>query len=388
MAGTGAPVIETKAGLAPVGRLLLIVAGFITGVLYVLPAWATFYGVARAIAQGYFYRRSDFAAATWQAGFSIRAGDLAGLYHARWLYPPPMGLLAVAFSYLPLALSFWAWIGGTTLLAAALLRHAGLPWLVIIAGLLGPACFYNILLGQNGALTAGLLLPGLLMLRTRPGLAGVLAGCLCIKPQMAALLPVVLVANRRWRPVVFCLLSAAALFLAATALCGWRSWLLFLTVGQPEAHRQLVAPFGGEYQLACYSVFMMARSLGFGLSAAWALQAACAVAAVAGTWMVWRDQRADPVPRAFLTLCFAMLAVPFGFSYDLIGFSVAVAAMVPRCPPSRWPVLAALWLWPGLTILVTKQLHAELMPLAAGLGLWAARPPAAGRPGLARAAAQ
>lgn len=361
------------AKLSQPARLGLIATGFVTTILYLLPAAATVQGVALAIAAGNFYTRSDFAQAVWRAGLALRAGDVTGLYHAAWLYPPPMGLLAVPFSLLPLGVSFWVWMAGTTLLAAMLLRKAGLGWRVIAAGLLGPASFYNLLLGQNGALTAGFLLTALMTLRRRPGLAGVCAGFLCIKPQLGALLPVVFAANRRWRPFLACAATAAVLVLVATAGFGWRSWLDFFEIGQKEAHRQLVAPFGGEYQLACYSVFMMARSMGLGLRAAWAVQGVAALVAAAGTWAVWRGD-GDAVRCAMLSLCFLMLAVPFGFSYDLMAFSVAVAAMAPLVPPARLPVLAMLWLWPGLTILITITTHVVLMPLAALLGLAVAWP--------------
>jgi len=330
---------------------------------------ATVLTIVRAIAAGDFYNRTDFAPATWAAGLALRRGDLDKLYHAAWLYPPPMGLVAVPLSLFPLPLGFWVWMAGTNVFAAWLLRLAGLRWLVIVAGLLGPACFYNFLLGQNGALTAGLLLGSLLMQRRRPVLAGALAGCLCIKPQMGALLPVVFCGNRRWQPLLASSAAAAGLILAATALFGVHAWALFATVAQPEAHRQLVARFGGEYQLAAYSVFMMARSLGFGLAAAWAAQAVGAIVAIRGTLVIWRRDGTAPVPRAMLTICFAMLAVPFGFSYDLIAFSVAVVAMLPLTPFWQWPILAVLWLWPGLTTLLTMHAHVIFMPLAAVSGI-------------------
>ncbi len=376
--GMAAPTVATGTasqtlGLSQPLRLLLIVTGFMTILLYALTAMATISGICKALGAGDFYMRSDFFHATWYAGIALRAGQVLELYHAAWLYPPPMGIFAVVMSLFPLPVSFWLWMGGTTLLAALLLRPAGLPWWVIMAGLLGPAAFYNLLLGQNGALTAGLLLGALLILRSRPALGGGLAGILCIKPQLAALLPVVLLANRRRLPALVWAAAAFAILLTSTILFGWRSWLYFFTLAQPEAHRQLVAPFGATYQLACYSVFMMMRSLGLSVSAAWLVQLCTAAIAIFATWRIWRRDM-NPVQRAMLTICCSMLAVPFGFSYDLLAFSVAVVAMVPLLPPSRWPVLAALWLWPGLAILITLETHVITLPLAALIGLWAAWP--------------
>ena len=182
-------------------------------------------------------------------------------------------------------------------------------------------------------------------------------------------MPVVVLANGRWRPMLACAAAVAVLAGAATLAFGWRAWWLFLTVAQPEAHRQLVAPFGAEYQLADYSMFMMARSLGSGVAGAWAAQGLGAAGAAVGVWALWRAPAGDEVRRAFLTVCCTMLAVPFGFSYDLMGFSVLAAAMLPRTPPARWPMLVALWLWPGLTILITMRTHIVLLPLVALMGI-------------------
>lgn len=366
-------------------RIVWLLTGFAAFVPYYLLAGVMLRAIASAAMTGLFYWRGDFAT-MWRAGFLVRAGDLGTLYHRplfdawvaekfgggpvdiSWLYTPPMGLLALAVSALPYGPAFWAWRFGTLLLAAVLLRRAGLAWWVIGLGLAGPVAFYDALLGQNGALTGGLLAASLLTMETRPVFAGVLAGCLCIKPQLVILLPAVLARRRLWRPLLAAAATVAALAAASMAVEGWRSWLLFFTVAQPNADRILAIPFGEEFQMTGFTVFLLARSLHATLGQAWAVQGAASAAAFAACWLVWRRPEANNVARMAATVCLSVLAMPYGFAYDLVGFSVAMAALLPRAGAAGAPVLAALWLWPGFTSLVTTRSGIVLFPVAAAIG--------------------
>jgi hypothetical protein len=97
-----------------------------------------------------------------------------------WLYPPTMNLVAMVFAQLPLALSFWVWRLFCWIIAGFLLRIAGLPWIVIIAGLLSPAGLLDTLGGQNGTLIGALMASALLLIDQHPRIGGTIAGILCI----------------------------------------------------------------------------------------------------------------------------------------------------------------------------------------------------------------
>ena len=90
-----------------------------------------------------------------------------------------------------------------------------------------------------------------------------------------------------------------------------------------------------------------------------------------------------------ITVCLSVLAMPYGFSYDLIAFSIAMAALVPRAGPAAVPVLAALWFWPGVTSPLTMATGMVLLPLAAlaGIGMAALQLMPPGRSFSPRAAA-
>ena len=101
-----------------------------------------------------------------------------------WLYPPTMNLLAMAFAQLPLALSFWVWRVVCWGIAGSLLRFSGLPWIVIVVGVLSPAGLHDTLGGQNGTLIGALAASALLLIDRHPRLGGMIAGILCIKRQL------------------------------------------------------------------------------------------------------------------------------------------------------------------------------------------------------------
>jgi hypothetical protein len=64
------------------------------------------------------------------------------------------------------------------------------------------------------------------------------------------------------------------------------------------------------------------------------------------------------------TLCLASLISPYGYFYDLVGYSIGMAAVVFRAN-DRWkPVYALLWLAPGYSGLLAGITGHIFMPVA------------------------
>ncbi len=106
---------------------------------------------------------------------------------------------------LGLALYLWAaWSGGV--------QRQHLLFLAV-----APGVAVNVFFGQNGFVTAALLIGGLANLDRKPVLAGVLFGILTIKPQFGLLLPVLLVMTGRWRVIAAAVVTTAVL-VALTSL--------------------------------------------------------------------------------------------------------------------------------------------------------------------------
>ena len=283
-----------------------------------------------------------------------------------WLYPPTMGVLAMLFSCLPLWLSFWVWRGVSLIIAAACWRYARLEWPVIFMGLASTAALHDALGGQNGVLMAGFYVAGLLCFETKPRFGGFAAGLLSLKPQLAAALPMILLRRRYFSALGTCLLTSLALVVLSILAEGWHSWVWFFTISEPNATRILNAP-AAHLVPGGYTVLMMARSLHAPLAAAWAVQLACTIVAAFFIWRAWGRPDADPVARMAVTASLALLLSPYGYIYDLVSFSVAMAAMCSRAA-HRWPLFALLWLAGGYTDTLENLTGVIFMPLAAIIG--------------------
>jgi hypothetical protein len=271
-----------------------------------------------------------------------------------WYYPPQTLLPAMAASRLPFEFAFFAW---TVCLAAGsifLLRLARLRWLVIGIGLLSPACLNNFQNGQLGLFTGSVLLAGLLLLERSPGLGGVILGLLVFKPQAGLLAPLaVLAAGKRPAPLA-ALLTVAGILLLTTALLGWPVWWQFLASGPKSAAVVLERPFpAGTYDLGGLSVFWMMRSFGAGLAASYAAQSLSALAVAILTWWLWARSGLRGIERAALTAILCSLATPYGYTDDMVGYSIALAALA-QARGWRIDLLDTLfWLWPALCPIVS-----------------------------------
>jgi hypothetical protein len=261
-------------------------------------------------------------------------------FTAPFIYPPPALPLLYLISRLPLAGAYYAFMAGSILAAVVLLRRAGISWLCIIAGLLSPAGLWCMYLGQYGILCGGVLLAGLAALESRPVRAGVLFGLLCIKPQYLLLAPIIILARRNYRALLGAGIAAAAL-LAVSGLCFGGAWGAFLGPGMEAIRGQMLSRLG--ISQVGISVFWMMRSLGAGLHEADALQAVCAAFAAIYAWQLWSREDSPRIERAAITLCLALLATPYGYAYDMVGYSFACVLLMRRGAAVANLLLALLW---------------------------------------------
>lgn len=285
-----------------------------------------------------------------------------------WPYPPPMGFLVAPFSLIPLATSFWIWRAVCVLVAATLLRCAGLRWGVIAAGLASTAGLHDLVGGQNGTLIAGIQVSALLLTETRPGWAGTLAGTLVIKPQMALVFPAVVLRPKGMKMLVAGALMVLVLVLLSLTVWGQSAWVWFFTVAEPDEVRQAAEPFSVFFPAAGITVFSMARSLGAEIQTAWACQAASSIASLGLVWTAWRPDVMTKLPRMALTCALGVLAMPHGFSYDLVAFSLGMAALYTRANGWERLALGLLWLMGGYTITLANVTGLVLFPVFAACG--------------------
>ena len=120
-----------------------------------------------------------------------------------WFYPPPYFLIILPFGLMPLLPAYLVFmfssLAGYVMVIHSIFWRREALW--CLAGFSG--IWLTIRFGQNSFLTASLAGAGLLFLeRRRPILSGVFIGLLCIKPHLAGLFPLALVAIGAWRTFI------------------------------------------------------------------------------------------------------------------------------------------------------------------------------------------
>lgn len=239
-----------------------------------------------------------------------------------WHYPPPFLFAAAALASLPYFAAFFAWSAATLpLYLLALQRIVGRAgtWLAAFAF---PATFYDIVVGQNGFLTAALIGGSLATLEERPILSGVLVGLLTYKPQFGILFPFALAAGGYWRSFVAA--TATALVMAAVSWLafGSETWLAFVHSVPVTVDAVFLRGLEGWSKLN--SLYGVSRWLGAGAQAAGALQVALTLVLAAGVVALWRGKAPFALKAAALATA-TMLATPYCYIYDFPILAVAIA---------------------------------------------------------------
>jgi len=295
------------------------------------------------------------------------------LPNQEWSYPPSIALIGAPLALLPIMLAYFVWTFGTVALLHVAIRPLGLPVLVHLAALASPAVFMNAIFGQNGALTAALLIGGLLLAPRRPILAGVLFGLLTIKPHLGILVPFCLIASRNWQAFISAAVTAVALALATGLVFGFDVWRLFLTETGPLMTAIMEAPYPQPYHANALTVFIMARAAGASATLAYGAQGIATIAAAAFVVWLWLPSTlVDPRRRALLTATLAIVATPYGYTYDTIPMCVALAYMFMATEKPRLGVLTLVWMFPYLVHLLNFQGVGIGVLAPLGVALWMA----------------
>lgn len=286
-----------------------------------------------------------------------------------WSYPPSILLLGAPLATLPI---FWAYLVFTVGTIAAFhlsLRPLEFPPIARLIVTLCPAVLLSVLFGQNGALTAALLFAALALSSEKPVLAGICAGLLTIKPHLGVLIPFAYLAAGNWRAFLSAAATGVAMVVLTALVFGAEVWPLFIERTAPLMASIMEAPFPQTYQRNAMTFFIFGRWLGLSIDAAYALQGVFTLIAIAATIRLWRRGSGVALPmRVVMTALLTICATPYGYSYDAVPLSVAVAFLF--LAGASWPtclVLAALWIFPyfahipnfhgyGVTVLVPAAL--------------------------------
>ncbi|UWX58027.1 DUF2029 domain-containing protein [Chlorobaculum sp. MV4-Y] len=288
-----------------------------------------------------------------------------------WYYPPSFHLVVLPLALLPYIAAYWTFIlstlGGYLLVLRRIIHGNIAMWcLAAFSGL-----WMNFFHGQNGFLTAAIAAAALLSVERRPVLAGVLIGLLAIKPHLAILFPVALLAIGAWRTLITAAVAAITFMAIGTVTLGTAVLKAFFA---SLGYARLFLENESLAWRKMPSVFAFLRLLEMPVT--WAYVVHCIVAAVAviAVWQVWRHCRNRNLRGAALMTA-TFLVSPYVFDYDLAWLAFPIAWLALDGLRTGWlrgerEVLVAVWLLPLLMSPIAGALKFQIGPLVLCSLLW------------------
>jgi alpha-1,2-mannosyltransferase len=280
-------------------------------------------------------------------------GDLS--YRA-WVYPPSYLLVIIPFGVFGFALSYALFQIATAagLVAATRTATGGekfATWAVPLAILLSPAAAMNVLCGQNAFLMAACVVGGFALLKERPAVAGAILGMASLKPQLALLVPVALIAGGEWKALATAALSAILLVILSAVLFGADAWIAWFhnIYGDLVTDNTWWIPAARLWGI---SVWACAKLLGLpGPFASLLQDVAMAFAAIA-VFLTFRRSTSLQT-RLVVLLAGTILAAPYTTLYDAVFLSIAAAFWLTERArynePAAWLITFFLWAIPDLS---------------------------------------
>jgi arabinofuranan 3-O-arabinosyltransferase len=251
-------------------------------------------------------------------------GECLFQFRHQYVYPPTFLFFAYALGLMPYLAAFAAWIAATLVLYEAAV-YAIIPRpAAVIAAIAAVAAPLNIVFGQNGFLTAGLIGLSLVFVERRPWLSGVFLGLLTYKPQFGVLFPIALLASRNWRALGGATATTLMLGVAAAIVFGYQGWPSFIDT---LIDRNSGLSPDGHTELRLQSIYGLLHWAGASAWLSWTVHLAIGIVVAAAVCAVW----AKPIPHSLKAaiLCIgAVMVSPYVLNYDLCILSIAVAFLV------------------------------------------------------------
>jgi hypothetical protein len=274
-------------------------------------------------------------------------------------YPPPFLLAVTPFSLLPYVPAFVLWVALSALLYwRAAMTYASTPY-----AMAQPAVLLTSLIGQSAFVTAAIMLAGLRHLDRRPILAGGILGLMIVKPQLALLLPVAVVAGRRWSAVPAALLTMG--LACATA------WLAF-GAASFQGFFHLLPVYGSwlggdEWPWNEFaSAYAFVRYFGGSAAVAIVVQLLFAALAAAVTAVAWWRGWEEKVP---VLAAATMLVPPYLLTYDSLLMLVPIAWWIGQRRRIGLVVLMWIGCWLPVGQFMSLYTGPTTIPLTAILAL-------------------
>lgn len=245
--------------------------------------------------------------------------------HFAWHYPPPFLFVASLLAHFPYAVAFIGWALVSLVPYLAMMRAiVGRPFGLLLAVAV-PMVFNNVLVGQNGFLTAALIGGTLYLMPTRPILSGICLGLLSYKPQYGLLFPLVLIAASQWTVFFTAAVVTLAMAFASWLAFGTESWQAFFH--WMPMFSQAFLTEGKAPWWKMHSLFALVRTFGGTEQLAWIFHWVFAGSVAVVLALMWRSRVRYAVKAAALATG-TLLTTPYLFMYDMMVLAIPVAFLV------------------------------------------------------------
>ena len=346
--------------------LLMLVRGPVIGpeLTVLFPDFLVFHAAIRAWAEGKAAIVYNIDAFT-EFQNAIYPDRFPNVVHFRPFFYPPIWLLML----LPLAgfavgKAYAVFMAGSAAIATALEgRRDWWGWLAIVTS---PAAVWTVLSGQNTFLSLALFYGGFHLLERSPAAAGILLGLLAYKPQIWVLVPVALLAARRWRAFAWTIGTVCLLSLVSVGVFGLDFWRAFFDAAREAGSAHVVNEMFERIFMHMTTLLAAARIVGLPAGVAGAIQLAGSALAIAAVWLAFRRHGPSEARTAVLVTA-TFLVSPYTLNYDLLLLMPAVVALFRQGAaegfrPMERLVHLALWLIPTFGMILNR-LDLPLMPL-------------------------
>ena len=281
-----------------------------------------------------------------------------------WLYPPTYLLLIAPLGLLPLVPACILYLISSFAAYVAVLRKFVPSNAVLLALIAFPAVWSNFRLGQNGYLITALFGFALFLLPRRPRIAGIFIGALCIKPHLALMFPVALMAIGAWSTLLIAIATGLIFVTATFYFWGfgvWQDWFISLKMA-----RLILETYPFHWNFSP-SVFAFMRLLGAPLSLAYSSHFIVAALVALAVWKIWRTCSLWPICQSILVLA-SVLASPYIMDYDLTLLALPIALIAKEGVKYDWmpaerQMLTILWALPVLMVLVSFYTSIQIGPI-------------------------
>lgn len=293
----------------------------------------------------------------------------ASLDAHNYSYPPVTLFYTWLFALVPYPVALFAWLAGTGALfwraARPYLRDVGLPgWVALVA----PASVVNLWAGHYGFLIGALWLGAWSALPRRPVLAGIMIGCMAVKPHLAILVPLVLLVRRDWTAFAAAAATSISLVALSVLLFGAEIWITY--IGETAMQQAAMVDDVGAFFLTMMPTVTPALSmLGMPTVAAGAVQGLIALWAVV---LLVRHLPSDSREAGLATATATFLVLPYAFTYDMTVAGLAGLIMFRRAsikPPDHLYIATAAIALAPMALMYFNLAGLPLAPLLLGVQL-------------------